>query len=592
MVDKISLLSGILFLSTIIAGCSGGGDGGGGNEPQLISLPAARNLLPDLAVSDKDFNDAHFGGSGVCSTCHNEQGSGDTATMVDSMGRDLSIGTAWESSLMANSARDPYWHAVLESELHLYPNLTDELNDTCTRCHAPMANEVGRRTGNPIQALNSGSIENGDFVQGFLEKDGLDETFNHAMDGVSCTLCHQIADDGNLGTDASMTGGFFIQEYAEAEKENRPAYGQYTDPDGVYMQVNSEFNPVYGAHLSTSESCATCHNLNTTPVDRQGNTVGQSHFAEQAMYTEWENSDFNVGGPLEQSCQSCHMPVVPEAVPIAGAGAGGVTRNGFAEHTFLGANTVMLDIMNEFREELGLDPHIDFDTAIARNRQFLTTAADLTLLNNTVTDSVLDLTVRVNNNTGHKLPSGYHSRRVFLHVLVTDAAGQVVYENGRLNPDGSIVGVIEDINPNAYEPHYQKITRSTDVQVYQAIVGNSDGEQTHSLLNGTHYLKDNRLTPKGLDKNAAPDDIAVAGAALADGNFNDGADNVSYEIPVSGAGPYNVLVELMYQPLSHGHLMHLFAESDKLDRVDMFRTMYESTTLKAETIAATQGTSN
>jgi len=64
------------------------------------------------------------------------------------------------------------------------------------------------------------------------------------------------------------------------------------------------------------------------------------------------------------------------------------------------------------------------------------------------------------NKAGHKLPSGYHSRRASLHVLVTDANGQVIYENGKINPDGSINGVADDTNPYVYEPHYNVIVTS------------------------------------------------------------------------------------------------------------------------------------
>jgi len=110
--------------------------------------------------------------------------------------------------------------------------------------------------------------------------------------------------------------------------------------------------------------------------------------------------------------------------------------------------------------------------------------------------------------------------RAYLHVLVTDSNGSIVYENGKLNPDGSIDGVAEDTNPFTFEPHHNIITDATQVQVYEATTADANGDVTHSLLAATGYLKDNRLTPAGFDKNVVPEDIQVAGLAIGDDNFN------------------------------------------------------------------------
>lgn len=581
-------LAGALLLTAC------GGDSAESDNTQLINLPTARGLIPDLATSDYKFESDHFSGSETCASCHNEQATGDDRTMVDNDGNDLSLETAWRSSMMANSTRDPYWHAVYASELALYPDHAEEINDTCTRCHAPMANELGRIRGEPIQLYDSGSEAEGDLVRGILSMTADDEIFNHAMDGVSCSLCHQIAEDAAFGTEASMTGGFFIENYAGGDIADRPAYGQYADVDPGYMKNQSNFTPVFGAHISTSETCATCHNLKSAPFDTEGVPVpNASHFPEQMVFTEWQASSYAVGNALEASCQDCHMPTVDSPVAIAGAGAGDIRREDFAEHTFLGANTVMQSMLSEWSEELGIPEDIDFEGSIQRNRAFLNTAAELEIESSTVTDGVLNLDVKVTNHTGHKLPSGYHSRRVVMHVLITDQRGETIYENGRINPDGSIVGVIEDVNPYSYEQHYDVITDPSQVQIYQSIMGNSDNEMTHSLLNGTHYLKDNRLTPAGFNKKQVDDDIAVKGlAANQDPNFNFGSDTVSYRIPVEDGRQYNILVELLYQPLSYGHLQALFAKSDQIDAIDRFRTLYNTLDFTYETITGVVGSSN
>jgi len=594
----------LALLSIAVIGCSGGGSGDSSAPDSIriiepgVPLPPAGGTLPRLATSNKDFNDVHFAGSGFCADCHDN----DQSTPIDErpmvvntdsgIKKDVSITKAWETSTMANSARDPYWHAVVASEMALYPNLKETINDECTVCHAPMANTLARKESGVVdyQIFSTGSAENGDLQTGLLDLDDSSELFNHAMDGVSCSLCHQIEDVG-LGTAASMTGGYSIPTIPEENKEDRPAYGQYGDPDVVYMRTVAEFTPTFGAHISTSETCATCHNLNIEPVNEDGeHSDVVTHFAEQASYTEWLASDFAVGKPQEASCQSCHMPRLDRDVFLATSNASNMRPN-FAEHTFLAANTVMQQIMHDNKESLGIDEDLDFTASIARNREFLRTSASVQVDANTLNNGVLDFDVTVTNLTGHKLPSGYHSRRAYLHVVVTDSNGVVVYENGKIGDDGGIAGVDEDVNPAVWEPHHEVITQPTQVQVYQAITGNDEGDRTHSLLNSASFLKDNRLTPAGFDKNNVSADVAVSGLASTDANFNLGSDTTKYLARLEGGtAPYDITVVFRYQPISKGHLDELFLQSDKIPSVDHFRTMYERTTFKDEVMAFGQAT--
>lgn len=575
----------ILACVTLVSACGGGGGDSGSVNLKIGGTP--RGTSPDIARADAAFEGTHHAGSDSCASCHNDP-TMEISTPIPDVTRNVSIGTAWETSVMANAARDPYWHAVVASELHEFPMLEDTINDKCTVCHAPMANDYAKKEGIDLRLFDKGTIGGVDFQQGLYSMNEESELFNHAMDGVSCSLCHQM-EDVNFGNDESMTGGYTILGSPTGDEADRPAYGQYTDPDVGYMRQQAGFLPQYGPHLSTSESCATCHNLNLQPVNSNGETIqGVDHFAEQAIYTEWLLSDYAVGGPKEASCQDCHMPVVDEAVYI-GQGAP-EKREGFSEHVFLGANTVMQDMFKNFADELGIKPGLDFDGAIARNREFLTTSADVTIAQGSVSDGTLSFDVNIQNNTGHKLPGGYHSRRVYLHVQVLDNNGQQVFESGRINDNGSIVGVSEDSSPASWEQHYDVITSPSQVQVYQAIVGDINGDRTHSLLDGSQYLKDNRLLPSGLNRFSVandpslPDSFGTFGKAVEDPDFLGGSDTVTYRIPVDIAGSYTVSAELRYQPFSFGHLKQLFTEGEDIDQVDMFRTIYDATTLRDEVI--------
>ncbi|TXK98314.1 hypothetical protein BMR02_09210, partial [Methylococcaceae bacterium HT1] len=66
------------------------------------------------------------------------------------------------------------------------------------------------------------------------------------------------------------------------------------------------------------------------------------------------------------------------------------------------------------------------------------------------------------------------------------------------------------------------------------------------------YVKDNRLLPNGFDKQAAPNDVKVAGEAVTDANFIGGSDEISYSLTgLTGTG-YSVTVEMVYQTLAYG----------------------------------------
>lgn len=533
--------------------------------PITDSEPSAGyGSVPALALSDPNFLGNHFSGSGACGVCHND--------LSDDNGKDVSIGTSWQTSTMANSARDPYWRAKTAATIKNHPALTHEIDDTCTRCHAPMANEAAKKDGTELKLASEGFASTNPY-------------FDHAMDGVSCTLCHQIEDTGSLGTEEANSGNFSIASYAAADKENRPAYGQYADPVGAYMIANAEYTPVYGAHMSESAVCATCHDLKTHKLDENGEVIPdviQNRFQEQQTFSEWQNSDYRDGGNLAATCQACHMPKVETTVALASSGTD-IRRQNFSEHTFLGANTVMMDMFQNFREELGIQAE-GFPAAIARNREFLKTAADINIIGTRNEDDHIVATVKIENNTGHKLPSGYPSRRVFVHFAVTDFSGAVVFESGKMNADGSIVGVDGDRNYNFYEPHYNGIVTENQVLVYEAIMADIRGDVTHSLVEGVRYLKDNRLPPKGFDKNFVPNDVGVVGKAQQDDNFNAGFDMFEYQIDLPASGEYFILADLVYQPLAYGHLEYLFRDTD-LPEVDQFKTIYDQTELRSEVIS-------
>ena len=460
--------------------------------------------------------------SDKCIACH--------SGLKTAAGEDVSIGYDWRSTIMANAARDPYWHAAVRREVTDHPNAQAAIEDKCSTCHMPMARFDAAAAGGKGQVFAN------------IPADA--PMHRYAFDGVSCTVCHQIAAD-NLGQHASFDGGFEIKPAAQG---TRPVYGPHEVEAGrlSVMQSSAQYVPTQSQHVQRSELCATCHTLYTTALNAAGEQVGE--LPEQVPYQEWYASAYRT----ERTCQSCHMPRLDEQ-PISSVL--GRPRPELSQHTFRGGNAFMLGIFNKYRGELGVQalPQ-ELDAAIAQTETYLGTAAATIALDDVRrTGSTLALDVAIASTTGHKLPTAYPARRAWLHLTITDDSGTVLFESGRVRPDGSIVGNDNDADAGKFEPHYAEITSPEQVQIYESIMVDANGRPTTGLLTALRYIKDNRLLPRGFDKHAASDEIAVHGAALEDPDFVGGGDRLHYRIDLGphAAGPLHVAVELLYQSIGY-----------------------------------------
>jgi len=329
------------------------------------------------------------------------------------------------------------------------------------------------------------------------------------------------------------------------------------------MRSAAQFTPSTGTHLQQSELCATCHTLYTNALDEAGEVIGE--LPEQVPYQEWLHSEYRA----TRSCQSCHMPEVAAEVPISSVL--GQPRPRLSQHTFRGGNAFMLGILNKYRGELGVTalPQ-ELDAAIRETKDYLgSQTATVAIAAVQRAASRLDFEVAVTSAAGHKLPTAYPSRRVWLHVVVSDAAGAVLFESGALRADGAIVGNDNDADATAFEPNYVEIESAAQVQIYESIMVDSRGEVTTGLLHGVRYVKDNRLLPRGFDKATAAADVAIHGAAATDANFVAGGDSVRYRLDLGAAprGELRVVAELLYQTIGYRWATNLRSyEADETQR--------------------------
>ncbi|MFN3875321.1 MAG: hypothetical protein ACK4L7_05380, partial [Flavobacteriales bacterium] len=79
-----------------------------------------------------------FRASGDCYGCHGPDNFGPVFANRDANGHDVNPIDAWRSTMMGNSARDPFWRAKVSHEVSVNPGHQAALEDKCTSCHAPM----------------------------------------------------------------------------------------------------------------------------------------------------------------------------------------------------------------------------------------------------------------------------------------------------------------------------------------------------------------------------------------------------------------------------------------------------------------------
>lgn len=510
----------------------------------IISLSLSALFSQNLTTDQS----AHFSGSGNCAVCHAPGGTNPNA-LENSSGEDVSPVTYWRSSMMANAARDPYWRAKVSAEVYHHPEHQQFIEDKCTTCHAPAARTEAHLAGEDYFGMNG------------LAGNGL------ALDGVSCTVCHQIESD-NFGLETSFSGNYIVNT-------DHIIYGPYVDFFGQPMINMSGYIPEYSEHIQSSDLCGTCHTLFTPTLDEGGNIVDE--IAEQTPYLEWLNSSYPT---MDVQCQACHVPQIDEPVTISNRPSWLGSQQPFGLHEFVGGNVYMLKLLRDFREELELtadESHID--STLARTVRQLENAVQMDVIPIWTFSDSLTLDVIITSLTGHKFPTGFPSRRVWISVVVTDMDEDTLFSSGIVDENHEIIGIEAD-----YERHHNTINAENQIQIYEAVMGNPASEVTYTLLHGSTYLKDNRLPPSGFTSTGPHyEHTAVYGNALIDENFNhqneiegSGSDAVKYRIHIpENLGEVMIRVQLNYQSLAPRFVEDL--QQVPTEEVETFLAMYQAT---------------
>jgi hypothetical protein len=187
------------------------------------------------------------------------------------------------------------------------------------------------------------------------------------------------------------------------------------------------------------------------------------------------------------------------------------------------------------------------DEAVLRARYMLQHAASMELSVVQDADS-FRAHVKITNETGHKLPSGYpEGRRTWINIIAINHLDSVIYESG------------------SYDANSATLTKDTDAKVYEIKPGLSPGLATalgliagpsfHFVLNDTIYA-DNRIPPRGFT-NAG---FAAIGSPVVDYTYADGQywDDTYYGLP---RDTRKVVAKLHYQTSSKEFIEFLQQEN-------------------------------
>jgi hypothetical protein len=492
-----------------------------------------------------------------CNACHANYGPQDPFLMVEPF-------QTWASSMLAQSARDPMFHAALT----IANQSATDAGAFCIRCHAPVA-----------------------FLSGHDVPTDASAFVGHDFEGVSCNVCHRLvnpvyvsgespAQDQQILADLQLAGlappqGSNARYVVDPTDSRR---GPFNDIPLNIHPGNPQPEILHSPFHTKPEFCWTCHDVSNPLMVKQPNntyalgaldtehpTGQQSQMLPlHRTYSEWQNSYYSTIGVDHMgryggnhatgvmfTCQDCHLPRVIgygsnyEFEPF-------FERPDVPQHSFLGSNYWVLNAVRTVDADGNGQPDFpDSETylteesvgaAIERNIDFLQKASDLE-----ISKVDTNLKVRLLNMTGHKLPTGFpDGRRIWINVIFFDCNQEIIQEYGAY--DFETATLTEDTKIYEMELGIQGAE-------YAASIGHPEGHTFHFVL-ANAIVKDNRIFPAGHSNIlAAQNQTSAVGAAYANGQ---NWDDTQFAIPT---GAKQAVVTVYYQLTSREFIEFLRDEN-------------------------------
>ncbi|MFN8467032.1 MAG: PQQ-dependent sugar dehydrogenase [Caldilineaceae bacterium] len=491
----------------------------------------------------------------TCSACHTDP-----------------IYKAWRGSMMSQAGRDPlFWSA-----LHVAEQDVPGSGDYCLRCHSPKGWFEGRSHPTDGSALQGADLSS----------------------GIACEVCHRAvspapsaagADPAAVQRDAVIRD-ILVQEgklpptghvgsamlILDPEDNRRGPFSFAAPPPHPKATWRTTLLGQGVDPVAESRLCGTCHNLENPALSCDAarkqywpnaedtpppSVAADSNFPVERTYEEWLNSDYataeGVIAPafagakadgIVRTCQDCHMP---RTTGVAASTGNPVMRDCkttgcLPAHVLVGGNSWVPQLLQDPRWRLAAQQDAAaLDATVLAARDMLKKSATLSLSVAQKNGSKLAV-VRITNESGHKLPTGYaEGRRMWIALEAYDKNDNLVYASGVYDPGTGVLA--DDPDLKVYEVK-QGLTPEL-----AAAVGKDAGESFHFVLNNT-TVKDNRIPPRGYTVAAyARPGMVPVGATYADGQY---WDETAYTLPDSAV---RVVASFYYQTASKEYVDFLRA---------------------------------
>jgi hypothetical protein len=407
---------------------------------------------------------------------------------------DYAANDTWKGTMMANAARDPLFHAALTVANQDSPNS----GDICIRCHSPRAWLFGRSEPALIERLEAEDFES-----------------------VECDFCHRLytgpSDDPYIGNARYFVADDYVRR-------------------GPLRHPSAPHKWQYSTYFEDSRLCGLCHDV-TNPL--------RGNFPIERTYSEWLASSYAREG---KTCQSCHMPA---ELGVA-CGAPSMPEHTVHRHEFAGGNHWMPRVLMGEHPELGREAAYRATVKNAETKLMEAATVSVDAPARATAGEKLAFVIRVENMTGHKLPTGYpEGRRMWLEVSVEDGRGAKLFHSG------------------AYDR--ASATRSADAQLrtYEVRMAAGGKEGFHFILQD-QVLEDTRLLPRGFVPSretmpvgriypvVTPMDAGADGSAIL-AHW----DEAPYDLvlPNAAAGSVVIRATLFYQTTSREYVEFLEREN-------------------------------
>jgi hypothetical protein len=542
--------------------------------------------------------------AGRCDNCHG--------------GYDQAVEPAFNQygSMMSQAARDPLWLACLTvgAQDSIWALGNPNATDICIRCHTPTGWLGGRSDPTNTSALAGSDFEGVSCDACHRMVDPLAQLgqpevaadTGAAATAAAETKARDLTILGALklfdGTTPFLNGTTKLPTYygdGSWPNYTESSAGQYyvdtgSSKSGPFSDTVARHGVYYSRFHKSKRFCATCHDVSnpilanvTMGAGTPERQAGGSYFHVERTYSEFALSAYGQAGGSASTipgiataakCQDCHLR------DVTGKGCNKMDaplRTDLPLHDMTGGNVWMTGILaSAVAGETGYDA---YNYAILSGTKYPGAKIDITGLQSvgpqlrtgkqralqqlqqaatiqTVGETTATLTLRVRNNTGHKLISGFpEGRRMFLYVTFYDENGRIV---GEVNPY-EVLATTKDGNGNEVYVGGGDLDVTHEALVWGAEMSSTLTGETESLhfALATGRYKDNRIPPKGFDAAKMADRLAQPvwhGAAAPDyftpTEYAGGYDELSLAKP---AGATQWYATLYYQTTSKDYVEFL-----------------------------------